>query len=135
MFNLLTVVSAVEGAFTVAEEVATEFHQLKPYATQFMQAAETAYSGSSTSGSNKFIAVMAALKAVATSIGLSWSQGLEAALAAFINTAKAAFNAFASVITSVAPGTTNALASASQKVSNAASAATNALQSTVAQGA
>jgi hypothetical protein len=132
MISLLSIVSAVEAVFTAAEEVETEFNVLKPYVTQLMQAAETAYGTSQIGGQTKFNSVMAATKAIAAQIGLTWSNGLEAAIAAFINVAKAAFNAFAGVVSTVAPSTAAAVSSATSAVSSAASTASAALASTVA---
>jgi hypothetical protein len=129
MFNILTIVSAVEAAFSAAEAVEKEFAILKPYITQFMNAAETAYASSTTSGSSKLAAVMAATKAVAASLGVSWSGGLEQTVETFIGVAKDAFNAFASVVTAVAPNSTGGVASAVNAVSSAASAASTTLAS------
>jgi hypothetical protein len=135
--NLLTIVSAVEAAYKAGEEVVTEFNVLKPYVTQLMDAAESAYSDSRGAGASKLSAVMAATKAIASQLGLSWSTGLEAAIAGFIAVAKAAFNAFASVVTAVdtSAGTAAVVANASAVVSNAASAATSVLASTAASPA
>lgn len=131
MFNILTVASAIEAAFTAAEDVVDEFNILKPYVTQLMQTAETAYSTSENAGSSKLSAVLAGTAAIAKALGVSWSTGLEAAITAFINVAKAAFNAFASVVTAAAPSTSAAVSSATTAVANVASQATTALASTV----
>lgn len=130
-FSILSVVSAVEAAFTAGEDVVAEFNVLKPYVTQFMQTAETAFSTAENSGSSKLSAVLAAVKAIAPQLGVSWSSGLESALTAFIGLAKSAFNAFSGVVAAVAPNTTASLASAANLVSNAASQATTALNATV----
>jgi hypothetical protein len=135
MFNILTVASAVEAAFTAAEDVVTEFNVLKPYVTQLMQSAETAYSSAENAGSSKLSAVLASVKAIAGALGVSWSSGLESTIVAFINVAKAAFNAFAGVVTTVAPSTSSAVSSASNAVANVTSQAAAALASTVASPA
>lgn len=131
MISILTIVSAIEAAFAAEQQVVAEFNVLKPYVTQLMQAAETAYGTDQTAGASKFQSVMDATKAIAVQLGVSWSSGLEATIGAFINVAKAAFNAFSGVVTAVAPSTASAVASAGAVVSNAASAASNALASTV----
>jgi hypothetical protein len=127
MVSILTVVSAVEAAFEAAEAVEKEFEILKPYITQFMNTAETAYASSTTAGSSKFAAVMASVKAVAGALGLSWSSGLETTIQSFINVAKAAFNAFAAVVTAVAPNSAGGVASAVSAVSSAAEVASSTL--------
>jgi phage-related protein len=129
--NILAVVSAVEAAFTVTEDLVNEFEVIKPYVTQLMHTAEVAYAGSENSGQSKLQAVLSAAKAIAGALGLSWSNGLESAIVSFINVAKAAFNAFAGVVKAVAPNTSNALASASNTVSSIASQASTVLSSTV----
>lgn len=131
MISILSVVSAVEAAFAAEQAVVAEFNALKPYVTQLMNTAEVAYSGATGAGQSKFQAVLASTKAIATALELNWSTGLEAAITAFINVAKAAFNAFSGVVTVVAPSTASDVASAAAVVSNAASAATNVLASTL----
>lgn len=129
--SIIAVASAIEAAFSAAEDVVAEFNILKPYVTQLMQTAETAYSTAENSGSSKLSAVIAASKAIAAQLGLSWTSGLESVLASFIAVAKAAFNAFASVVTTIAPAAVNAVNTAVNDVSNVASQASTALASTV----
>jgi hypothetical protein len=129
--SLLSIVSAIEAAFTATEDVVTEFETLKPYVTQLMNAAENTYASTTASGGTKLQAVLAATQAVAKAFGIVWSQSLEAAIVAFISVAKAAFNAFASVVTVVAPTTTTSAAAAVAAVNSAASTATQALAATV----
>lgn len=129
--NLLSVVSAVQAAFTAAEDVATEFNVLTPYVKQLMQTAEVAYTGATGAGQSKLQAVLASTKAIASALGLSWSNGLEATIEAFINVAKAAFNAFSGVVTAVVPAASSAVASASNAVSSIASQASDALSATM----
>lgn len=135
MFNILSVVSAVEAAFTAAEDVEAEFAVLKPYVTQFMQTAENTYANDQAAGASKLKSVLDSVEAVAQVLGVNWSAGLEATITAFINLTKAAFNAFAAVITAAAPSTSTAVTSATDAVSNVAGQVTTALGSTVAPAA
>jgi hypothetical protein len=99
--NVSVIAAAVASAFSTAEAVVTEFEALKPYAVALMDAAETAFTTSQTSGQNKLNSVLASLKAIAASIGVTWSTGLESALSALISAAKSAYNAFIAVVPAV----------------------------------
>ncbi len=96
--SLTAIAAAVGSAFTVAEDLVTDFNALKPFISQMMEVAETTFTQSTTAGETKLQAVLATAKAIATAIGVSWSTGLEAAITAFINTVKAAFNAFSGIV-------------------------------------
>lgn len=109
MLSLVTIADAVASAFEVGEELVEDVAKLKPFVSQLMNAAESTYAQQTGAGESKLTASLAAIKAVAAQLGISWSSGLQSALTAIINAAKAAFNAFESVVNaatgSPAPGT------------------------------
>lgn len=100
-FSLVSIAAAVASAFAASEAAVKGFVELKDYAVQLMDAAESTYTADVTAGATKLQSVLAATKAVAVAIGVEWSTGLEAALVTFISAAKGAFNAVSGVAAEV----------------------------------
>lgn len=91
-----TIAAAVASVYQVEQTLVAAFDVLKPYVVTLMDSAESAFSAATTAGSSKLAAVLAGVKALAATLGVTWSTGLEAAINALIAAAKATYNAFIS---------------------------------------
>lgn len=96
--SLVSIAAAVASAFAVTEAAVTGFVELKDFAVQLMDTAESTFTGDEAAGATKLESVLAATEAVAKAIGVDWNPGLEASLTTFISAAKGAYNAVSAVV-------------------------------------